>query len=265
MSVQVRQGGAWGPWYALGTWGADKASVPDQEDERAKVEVDTLELKSPADALRWRVVLEGGGKPPVLSLFAVSYDDKGGFAASTRPYAEGPWTRELDVPARSQRIEEKSYSGDICSPTSLSMAAAFWGVSRPTRDWVADVYDSGSKIYGNWPFNVAAAAERGLSGYVTRLASIEELQDEIAAGRPAVASLTFKEGELNGAPMRHTRGHLVVVRGFTKDGDVVVNDPGAPPDSIRRVYKRKEFERAWLLNKRGVIYRLLGKPPPVPF
>jgi hypothetical protein len=233
--------------------------VPGQADPKGKVVVDTLELSTstPADALRWRLVLEGDGKSaPVVSLVAASYDDKAGFAASNAPFAAGPWVRELDVPERSQRIEEKSYSGNICSPTSLGMAAGFWGIVRPTKDWVADVYDSSEKIWGNWPFNTAAAARRGLEAYVTRLASMEELQKEIAEGRPAVVTIMIREGELTGGPIKHTRGHLMVVRGFTAQGDVIANDPAGKPGEVRRVYKRKEFEKVWLLNKRGLIYRL---------
>lgn len=50
------------------------------------------------------------------------------------------------------------------------------------------------------------------------------------------------------------RGHLLVVRGFTPEGDVIVNDPAAASDEgVRRVYKRELFQRAWL-DRSGVVY-----------
>jgi hypothetical protein len=47
--------------------------------------------------------------------------------------------------------------------------------------------------------------------------------------------------------VRASNGHLVVVRGFTKAGDVVVNDPAARTRAgVRRTYDRGQFEDAWL-------------------
>lgn len=263
--LQARQGKAWTRWYAMGeSQAGSRRSVPGQTDDAAKVNVDTLELKAPAEAFRYRLVFEGDGTSgPELTLFAVAASSRSAEPPAEPAFSTGTWVRELEVVERSQKVEQPEYRSDICSPTSLSMAAAFWGVLRPTADWVKDVYDEAEKIYGNWPFNVQAAAEQGLESYVTRLGSMRELQDEIAEGRPVVVSLTFAEGELTGAPLKKTRGHLLVVRGFTAEGDVIVNDPAAPPDSVRRVYRRDEFRKVWLVNKRGLAYRIRPRFPKV--
>jgi hypothetical protein len=77
----------------------------------------------------------------------------------------------------------------------------------------------------------------------------------VDVGIPLVASVAYPRGALRGAPTRDTDGHLVVIRGFTATGDVVTNDPGAPTErSVRRTYRRGDFERAWLQGSGGLVY-----------
>ena len=62
---------------------------------------------------------------------------------------------------------------------------------------------------------------------------------------------------LSNAPVGATDGHLIVVRGFTQEGDLVVNDPAADPrkeQKIQRVYKRAEIAKTWLGRADGVAY-----------
>ena len=161
------------------------------------------------------------------------------------------WGKTLDVPPRSQRIEDKD-SGSICSPTSLSMVLEYDGCKKSTREVADGVFDHAAKMYGNWPFNTAYAHRvSGLETYVVSAAGIEELEAEIAAGRPAVTSHQWKRGELTDSSIPSTAGHLIAVVGFTDDGDVVVNDPAAKPDEVRRTYKRSEFFKTWVT---GVMY-----------
>ncbi|MDQ6780285.1 MAG: hypothetical protein M3Z37_03900, partial [Candidatus Eremiobacteraeota bacterium] len=51
-----------------------------------------------------------------------------------------------------------------------------------------------------------------------------------------------------------TNGHLLVVRGFTERGDVIVNDPYGRPGAIRRVYRRGQFAHAWQHGSGGIVY-----------
>ena len=61
----------------------------------------------------------------------------------------------------------------------------------------------------------------------------------VAAGIPLVASVSWGAGELTGAPVSSSNGHLLVIVGFTADGDPVVNDPAAKTaGGVRRVYDR---------------------------
>ena len=72
---------------------------------------------------------------------------------------------------------------------------------------------------------------------------------------PVIVSIAFGAGELSGAPISASNGHLLVVVGFTADGDVVVNDPAADsPAGVRRTYDRGQLERAWLDASTGTAY-----------
>jgi hypothetical protein len=96
-------------------------------------------------------------------------------------------------------------------------------------------------------FNTAYAAARTGHAFVTRFASLRGVERFIRAGIPVVASITFGRGELTGAPISASNGHLVVIVGFTRAGHVVVNDPAASTRSgVRRTYGRGQFENAWL-------------------
>ena len=96
-------------------------------------------------------------------------------------------------------------------------------------------------------------------GYLARFADWGAVRRSIAAGQPLVISIRFREGELPGAPIPSTAGHLIVVTGFAPNGDVLVNDPAAPAAAeVPRSYRRVDLEKAWL-QKGGVAYVLLPR------
>lgn len=256
MQARARVNGEWSGWFDLAAAGKDGfESVERQENDFGWVDVDALKLKRKADAFRYRFQITAPSRPVVLRLAAVTVS--GGEPPEARPFQPGPWVTELKVRPRSQMIEQEKYKNDICSPTSLAMALEFWGMKLPTLEVAERVKDKTTEIFGHWPFNAAVAGDLGLEAYVARLGSLEELQDEIARGRPVVVSLTFGEGELRGSPLKKTKGHLVLVVGFDFQGDVITLDPAAPkPDAARHVYDRKDFLNAWIVNKRGLAYIL---------
>src|SRR5206468_10436206 len=85
-------------------------------------------------------------------------------------------------------------------------------------------YDWNYKVAGNWPANVAYATRFGFEVFVTRLRSLSEAQRFIATSVPLVASIN---GDLPGFLFGKTNGHLLVIRGFDANGDVITNDPAA--------------------------------------
>jgi Peptidase_C39 like family len=77
----------------------------------------------------------------------------------------------------------------------------------------------------------------------------------IKAGIPLVTSIAFNSGKLDGFFFKSTNGHLMVIVGFTAEGDPIVNDPASPDDaSVRHVYDRAQFEDAWMTASGGIVY-----------
>jgi len=270
VTLSARVGGRWTRDYVMGLWSSDASggrrhSVADQHDADGSVDTDTLTLHAPADAYAVRVAELAGarGARPDLRMVTVATSLAPDRA---RAATNGGAVTELDVPERTQRIatspDAKGGGGDSwCSPTSVSMVMAYWARTTGHPQWDVDVSTVADGVYdpvydgcGNWPFNVAFASEHGLAGFVRQLPSLDEVATLVARGIPVIASIAVKPGELDGTPYPKTEGHLLVIRGFSASGDVIVNDPYGPPGQIRRVYRRAQFERVWQGGSNGTVY-----------
>ena len=272
-------------WWSFGTWAAGdadvrRASLEGQSDGDGRVDTDTFEAASPMSAYRMRVVLERRSPaepPPAIGLLAAVASDPSRFAPRIPSAAGAAAGRELPVPGYSQEIHAGAYpeydgGGEAwCSPTSTAMVLAYWktGPTPAELSWVDPRYpdpqvahaarftfDAAYGGTGNWPFNTAYAARYGLRGFVTQLRSLAEAERFIAAGIPLIASVKVAPGALPGFLLpQGTNGHLLVISGFTAAGDVVSHDPAATSnESVRRVYPRAAFEKAWLEGSRGTVY-----------
>ncbi|MGQ0836956.1 peptidase C39 family protein [Actinokineospora sp.] len=279
LAVELRADGP--RWYTMGRWASGDAdiirtSVPDQSDAAGYVDVDTFVARKdvPLRSYQLRVTLyrlAGTAASPSLGMVGAmtsAIPDRFTVPASTPGPARGI---ELRVPRYSQNThvgEYPQYGGGgeaWCSPTSTEMVVEYWGRRPSAADlaWVDPAYADPSVDHaarytydrdydgtGNWPFNTAYAATLGLSGHVTRLGSLTELERYIARGIPVITSQSFHAEELDGAGYG-TAGHLMVVIGFTADGDVIANDPASSGNAaVRRVYDRAQFENIWLRTKR---------------
>jgi hypothetical protein len=75
---------------------------------------------------------------------------------------------------------------------------------------------------------------------------------------PVIASIRYRAGELAGAAVEATSGHLVVLTGIN-GANVLVNDPAAPSRrEVPRAYALKDLRRVWL-EQGGIGYVLF--PP----
>lgn len=271
LDLRLRMDGAWTPWYSLGRWGVSipRASVAGQDDGLASVQVDYVRARPQADAVQPRLTLarDAQGAAPIVHHLAV-HTHIGGSAAALSHEPHAAWGRVLETPLRSQMVEPPDVRGHICSPTSVGMVLAYWGIEQTTAGVCEGVYDHGAGIWGNWPFNAAyafAASGGRLQTEVQRWDSFRPLEDEIAAGRPVVLSHRWDAGELHNSPIAATRsGHLIVVVGFDRQGDVWVNDPAANPtqrQDVRRLYRRPDVYHTWLKRAFGVVYTLTPVSP----
>jgi hypothetical protein len=242
-------------FYTMGLWSPDnvafpRTSVRHQKDNEAEVKVDTLELSEFANAARLRVTLGGAnGAMPTLKFLGLSFSNTKALPPSHTP-DRAAWGKIIPTPEKSQNAypEEEGW----CSPTSLTMVLERWAsvLNRPEMNpdvpqVAASVYDDAYHGTGNWPFNTAFAGSfSGMRAYVTRFNSISELEQWINAGIPVIISAPW--GMLDPSRVSTGNGHLTVCIGFTKDGDVVDNDPGTnPKKSVRHIYKRQDVIRAW--------------------
>ncbi len=255
--LRVGSGGAMSPWFTMGTWSSTGgASAGSQSSSWGSVDVDTLKLANKATALQYRVVFTTSDptSSPRLRSVAVVYSDMSAALTGPKPALASGWVRDLPVPQYSQLAQDASVAWDICSPTSLTMVLNFWGKGKSVRDVYQGVRDGRTGIFGNWPLNAAYAGSLGFDAYVDRFYSVEQLQNEIAQGRPVIISIRFGPGELDNSPINSTTGHLIVVRGFTPQGDFIVNDPVAPSSGgVRRIYKRDQLAKIWQ-DSGGVVY-----------
>jgi len=175
---------------------------------------------------------------------------------SADAYSQAVHRPHHEVPALSQMTQPSAQRNGTCSPTALSMIMAHYGA--PFHPATVDACkDPATGMYGVWPLNIVQAGLRGFTGAVELVSTWADLA---AYEGPFVASISFAEGKLEGAPLKSTAGHLVVVCGASDKG-VLCNDPAAPSAAtVRREYDLKQFTDAWL-GSRGAAYLLSPARP----
>lgn len=293
IEVRGRTSSRTSTWDTIATWATGdrhvrRTTYGSQDDDLASVNVDTWVVPDGVYSYQLRLTLtrRGTGASPsvdVVGAMASRLPD----VSSVRTSRPGPGRGlVLDVPRYSQMVHSGHYpqygsGGEAwCSPTSTSMVLGYydalpepsayrWVPSGHVDPWVDHAarmtYDYEYDGTGNWAFNTAYAADLAGRAFVTRLRSLREAEDYIAAGIPLVASIAFGRGELDGAPISSTAGHLLVIVGFTQSGDVIVNDPAAASRAgVRRTYDRGQFENAWVPKSGGTVYVITDAAHPLP-
>lgn len=245
-----------GEEFSCGAFSPGKGESKSRKTAAGSMDTDILRLSSKSKEIKVRVEMRPlSNKKAVIKLANFAFTDSALPFIPEKKYRASFEKIKLDLKGISQMARQISYKGDICSPTSLSAVMAYYGI-RETPESVAEaVMDNSDGIYGNWLFNTAYASTRGLYSFAARLNSLDEAALYIKKGIPVIASLTFGPDELKGSPLKKTRGHLLVIKGFDARGNVITMDPAACEDSRTEiVYDRKDFEYAWLKNKFGTCY-----------
>ncbi|MDQ3439362.1 MAG: C39 family peptidase [Planctomycetota bacterium] len=270
--VRVRDAasGKWTDWVYMGSCGRTLTPVSRTiESGIARVKIDELLLSTPADAYQVRATLFNFDfdtkVTPKLRRVGVVYSGETrdpSLRAKLRPPApaDGSWVRDLKIPFRGQGedVNPPPLRPQICSPTSVSMVMHHYGIDRPTVENALAIYDPEYRLFGNWNRAVQRAGAMGLDAWIARYRTWDQVKCEIAAGRPVIASIRFEKGTFPGALYDETDGHLLVIRGFTREGDVIVNDPARKLEGNGVVYKANELGQAWFDNG-GVGYVI--RPP----
>lgn len=269
--------------------------VGDQTDAIGSVDQDTFWTNDDiwAKAYKIRSVLhaDGNNRPAIRQVAAVTSDyllnNETGTSATTMHKQI-----DLPVPALSQYVHNDEYpqfdggGAAWCSPTSVSMILRYYGKGPSAQDIAnlpADpVFDANNRIdgdvdfaahhifdngypeknTGSWPLNTAYAASYGLDTSVRQYNSLQDIERWIKKGVPVVVTLKWDNvdadptNNLTGSSIDRTDGHLMVIRGFTQDGDVIANDPASPAGNqqVRHIYDRAEMEHLWLKAKGGTVY-----------
>lgn len=289
----------WSGWLEIAQWNAAPADPEAPELARrtslslagstAPVTLDTDTLTSAPDhritAVRMRIRVSDSTETPPATPVMLHFAAVMGSADATAPAASTPLRPParpaLQVPARSQMRHRDHYpavgggGAAWCSPTTTLMLQTYWNGVPPRAEHsipaaALRTFDPAFGGTGNWSFNTALAGRRTddarpLEAFVTRLHSLDEAQRLTDAGVPLGASVSFTAEQLPEAGYE-TAGHLLVITGFTADGDVAVNDPAAPDDAgVPRVYPRQRFDEAWRRSGRTVyIVHPVELPLPAP-
>lgn len=292
IDARTRSASATSSWDKVAVWGftvesTHRHSGDAQSDDLNKLLTDTL-VSQRGTMRTWQVRVTMYRRtgttltPRVDSLGAVAANFSKR-TAKTSPTSMRS-TSEMAVPKFSQMIHTGHYpqwdaGGEAwCSPTSTAMVLRHFnrGPKPAHYAWTGETdgqvdhaarytYDHNYRGAGNWPFNTAYAGIYGTDAFVTRLLNLRDAERFIRAGIPVVVSIAFSRGGLDGSPLTSTPGHLVVITGFTADGRVIVNDPAAPRNStVRRAYRRDQFEKAWLGGSGGVTYVIHPPGRPLP-
>lgn len=268
MSVDVRVGtvahGLVSPWMTIAWWGAGSVGEPVRafSDEATglagKIDIDYFVSKQTFDLMQYRVRTTSADVR--VQRIGISFGEPKSSVHrwSWRETTRRSEPRRLPVPFFSQRTPRGELSGRLCSPTSVTMLLNYRGINSSVYDVAQTCHDPEHDLFGNWPRNVQGAYVLGLPGYLTRIDTWAQVERYFASGQPIIASVQVAEGELRGAPYKKTGGHLIVLHGFTEDGNVIVSDPAAgTPETGQLVYTRADLTNVWMYRTDGTGYILM--------
>jgi len=242
----------WSKWMFVGRWGRTIHARPGDDLPNNRVtrfaygavrtDMPCVLLSQPADAYQVRATLQSFDLDlavnPSIRKVAIAYsgmitdpEERARFLGTVK--LEDAWARDLPVPHFSQHDAPPALRESVCLPASVAMLLAYWKVDRPLAETALAIYDPDSGMFGNGARAAARAGELGLDSWMQRVRNWDQVKAMIGRGQPVIASIGMKDGE-----------HLIVIRGFTRDGDVIVNDPldHAKGGTTR---KADDLGRAW--------------------
>jgi len=256
--LSVFSAGRWSPSVAGATVGRARFPEGIGRSETLMCEIDEYVANPPAERIRLVLRASADGAAPALGAR---------WCASLSAWSPGPETpleaggARLVVPAMSQMEEDAAIRHRVCSPTCVAMVLGYHGHRVAVAELAREMFQPELDLYGVWPAAIRAAGRRGVGGYLLRFPDWTAAAWCLERGLPVIASVRYKAGELTGAAIGETSGHLLVLTGY-EGGDVFVNDPAAPRAAdVARRYRLDELRRVWLAGS-GIGYVLFATPAP---
>jgi len=253
--LSVRTVAGWSPWVAGALIGPPAFAPLATRADGIAAEIDEFRVTPAADAMRVRLRVGGAARHALFDapwLVALSAWDGEPRERAATPGGAGA---RLAVPRLSQMAEAEAIRMRICSPASVAMVLGYLGHPVEVAALAREIFHPGLDCYGVWPAAVLAAGRRGVAGYLLRFPDWEAAAWCLDHGMPVIASVRYRAGELTGAAIPETTGHLLVLTGW-EGGEVLVNDPAAAhAGEVGRRYRLDELQQVWL-GRAGVGYVL---------
>ena len=241
--------GTWSPWLTVGFWKANIWSTYGQTSySGGKINIDNAVLNSYHRKWQFKVIMKRtSSSQPSPELYKLS------FFASDQKVTDNVNITSIvnDKPPKIfipteffyQYSLDPDIGGDICSPTSVSMAIRSYNIEVDPLQFAKDTKCPYWEIFGIWPRVVQNAAEYGLDGAVTRYRTWSQAYETLAAGGRVVMSV--------GSPL-YPNGHLMMLAGFDASGNPLMHDP-ARSSGYSYKFNKTSLSESWF-NKGGIAY-----------
>lgn|GEM_PF-212267 len=243
----------WSPWLDVGYWKANLWPSKTTRFGGGWINVDIVELYYYTDQWQFAVELKrstAGVTSPTLSLLSFFVSDSRTTQNIDYNIILADKPEQIFIPTTflPQYRLSNEIGGSICSPTTVSMILLSYNISVDPLQFAWDTYDPYWKMFGVWPRVVQNASEYGVVGTVSRYRSWSQAREVLAKGGRIGMSI--------GRPLYE--GHLVMLAGFTANGDPIVHDPARTYDGYAHVFNKNDLSHSWF-DKGGVAYTFFLK------
>jgi hypothetical protein len=249
---------SWSPWLTVGYWKTNIWSdYGTTSYSGGKINYDWASIYTYVSKWQYKVIITRNNltdtSPSIhkLSLF-VSDSRTTSNVNISQIVADNPAAFFIPTSFIHQYSVDSQIGGDICSPTTVSMILRSYSINVDPYQFALSTYDPYYKMFGIWPRVVQNGSEFGLDGAVTRYRTWSEARKVLENGGRIGISV--------GSPL-YPNGHLIMLAGFTNDGNPIVHDP-AKSNGYSHIFDKSLLSQSWFI-KGGVAYTFYPKDSPV--
>lgn len=251
--IRVPYSSGWSPWLDVGYWKANLWPSKSTSFGGGRIDIDIVELNYYTNQWQFAIELKrqaGSVTSPTVSLLSLFISDSRTTQSINYASILNDQPEPIFIPTTflAQYRISNEIGGSICSPTTVAMILLSCNIQVDPLQFALDTYDPYWQIFGVWPRVVQNASEYGVKGTVTRYRTWSEAREVLAQGGRIGMSI--------GAPLYG--GHLVMLAGFTENGDPIVHDPARTYDGYAHVFNKYDLSRSWFA-KGGVAYTIFPK------